>query len=451
LVRVHLVTRTTRQSPTHAFATPSWFRYGVIALAVAVLCSCRSTEPSYRVAQWTDGDGAVHKTATPAVSPTIKESIRGQSPAQQAAYLPTQVLDGGPPPRDGLGGACCPEGCQLGPDGCYVGPNGAGVPCSPEGAPCNTGCACCGPDGLRGPDDEYLCDGGDFGSPAAVVKGGDVVGLEREDAIAHYDTIDGRTVVTPSNKVCIYAPRFAAIRQVVDLRALARIDAAHGEILNVGPARLREKDKVATSLAEIEPNIHRVRTPPSLLRERDQAGELDRDRRVAVTLGNVAPYANFTVIRTGELVGTDVVKLARSSLNAITWAGDQAAQVVLDSRRAIADVGVKTPGTIYLLVEPNNPKLRLIKCASTSAAQPGEEVEFTLRFDNVGDRVIGNVTILDSLTNRLEYIDGSQKCSMKADFDTRANEGDSLKLRWEIQEPVKKGEGGVIQFRCRVR
>jgi hypothetical protein len=31
------------------------------------------------------------------------------------------------------------------------------------------------------------------------------------------------------------------------------------------------------------------------------------------------------------------------------------------------------------------------------------------------------------------------------------NEAESLVLRWEIIEPMKPGEGGVIRFRCRVR
>jgi uncharacterized repeat protein (TIGR01451 family) len=194
-----------------------------------------------------------------------------------------------------------------------------------------------------------------------------------------------------------------------------------------------------------------VKDADSLLRGREHAGELDRERRVAVTLGTVAAYANLQTIRTGEVIGEDIVRIARSSLAAITWSGDQAAQVLLNNQKAQALVSERTPGTIYLLIEPNNPKLRLIKLASTDSAHPGDEVEFTLRFDNVGDRVIGNVTILDSLTTRLEYIEGTQKCSEQAQFEARVNEGDSLKLRWMLTEPLKPGEGGVIQFRCRVR
>ena len=70
----------------------------------------------------------------------------------------------------------------------------------------------------------------------------------------------------------------------------------------------------------------------------------------------------------------------------------------------MAVVGLKQPGVVYQTDEPGDPRLRLIKCASKHHALPGEEVEFTLRFDNIGDQVIGNVTIIDNLTTRLEYV-----------------------------------------------
>ena len=63
--------------------------------------------------------------------------------------------------------------------------------------------------------------------------------------------------------------------------------------------------------------------------------------------------------------------------------------------------------------------------------------------------MIGNVTIVDSLTTRLEYVEDSQKSSLDSRTSRpQANEGDSLMLRWEIDEPLKPGEGGVMQFRC---
>jgi len=395
---------------------PAWFRYGAIALATAVLCSCTSSKPEYRVAH---SSGA---------------NIRGQSPepaSSQIRFMPAET-------PSHLTADQISQARRL-PDGF-------------QPAPCGPGdCLCCNNAPIRGPNDEYLCDGGDYGLPVGVRADWRIEGLEPQDTIAHYDTVDGRTVVTPSNKLCIYAPRFAAVRQVIDLRAYARYDAAAGAIQPVSPARIDEQEEAASSLAQLEPSIHRVNQPPGLLRDRKQPGELDRDRRLAATIGTLAPYANLQIVRSGEFIGEDRVKIARASLAAITWAGDQAAQVLLNSQRAHAEVSVQSPGTIYHLREPNNPKLRLVKLASTGVAAPGDEVEFTLRFDNVGDRVIGNVTIVDNLTTRLEYVPDSQKSSLPANFTTEPNEGESLILRWEIIEPLQPRQGGVLQFRARVR
>lgn len=61
------------------------------------------------------------------------------------------------------------------------------------------------------------------------------------------------------------------------------------------------------------------------------------------------------------------------------------------------------------------------------------------------------MTIIDNLTTRLEYVPDTAQCSLRANFLTEENYGESLVLRWEILEPMKPGEGGVIRFRCRVR
>jgi uncharacterized repeat protein (TIGR01451 family) len=389
----------------------------VIALAMIVLCSCTTTQPEYRIAEST--------------------TIRGQSPEPASPSLGSELRFSADQP-----------GSIIVDDQVQQPPCQTNAACSACGG---GGCVCCNNTPYLGPHDEYLCDGGDFGMPAGVSADWHVHGLEPEDTIAHYDTVDGRTIITPSNKLCIYAPRFAAVRQVVDVREYDRSVAPGGALQEITPTPLADRNRANAALAEFKANVDRAKLPPSLLRERQHPGELDRDRRVEETIGSLAPYANLQVIRTGEIIGTDIVKIARSSLAAITWAGDQAAQVILDNRRAQADVSVQSPGTIYHLFLPNNPKLRLIKLASKGSAVPGEEVEFTLRFDNVGDRVIGNVTIVDNLTTRLEYVPDSQKSSVPSTFSTQANEGGSLVLRWELSEPLMPGHGGVLQFRCRVR
>jgi len=457
---------------------PAWFRYGVIALATLVLCSCSQARPEYRVAH---SSGASIRGQSPntisvlpgseAVSAEIKlvdADIKLFNPAIPTHLSDDEIEQAQPLPEDFKLPLCTFGGCSCCDEAPIHEPHiAADIPTHLTSAqidqalvvragfetpPCAAGgCFCCNNAPIRGPNDEYLCDGGDFGLPAGVRADWKIEGLEQEDTIAHYETIDGRTIVTPSNKLCIYAPRFAAVRQVIDLRAYAQYHAPVGAIQPIGPVKTHEQQGAVSSLADIEPSIDRAREPASLLRERKQPGELDRDRRAAAIIGSLAPYANFEIIRTGTIIGEDRMKVARASLAAIAWAGYQAPQVMLDSRRAHAEVSVQSPGTIYHLLEPNNPKLRLCKLASKGAAVPGEEVEFTLRFDNVGDRVIGNVTIVDNLTTRLEYVPESQKSTLEANFFTQPNEGDSLVLRWEIIEPLPPGKGGVLQFRARVR
>ena len=100
---------------------------------------------------------------------------------------------------------------------------------------------------------------------------------------------------------------------------------------------------------------------------------------------------------------------------------------------------------------PDHPCLRVIKTASTKTARPGDIVDFTIRFDNMGDQAVSHMVLIDNLTTRLEYVAGSAQSSRPADFSTEENEGESLVLRWEFNEPLPLGAGGLVRFHCRVR
>ena len=115
---------------------------------------------------------------------------------------------------------------------------------------------------------------------------------------------------------------------------------------------------------------------------------------------------------------------------------------MLDRKMAVgADQRGKVAGDLHRRPAAGLPRLRVVKVASTPFAEPGDEVAFTIRFDNVGNQVLGNVAILDSLSTRLEYIAGSAQCSREAQFTTAANEGDSVVLRCELADPLKAGHG----------
>jgi uncharacterized repeat protein (TIGR01451 family) len=302
-----------------------------------------------------------------------------------------------------------------------------------------------------GPSDEYLCDGGDFGTPAGVREDWVVEGLEEEDAVGHYDTVDGRVVVTPSNRVCIYAPRFAAVRRVVNLVAHEQPQFINEMREEQVPLRAVEAQPLASSRQRHAVSINLGERPASLFRQRQQAGGLENLQATMDAYTSLAAYANLEIIRTGEVSAAERPLLERSIESAITWTGDQAPQVVFGVKMAQGMIGVRQPGIVYQTDEPNRPRLRLLKLASRGHALPGEEVEFTLRFDNIGDQVIGNVTIVDNLSTRLEYVPESAQSSVDANFLTEPNAAGSTILRWEITDPVEPGEGGVLRFRVKVR
>ena len=395
-----------------------------MALATIVMCSC--SRPLTATAQGIDEDTVIISdndgaTVSDGVTPTPSDV----APSAPIFLRRTDIVE---EPRPQMSYSC--ESC--GPDGV-----GATI-CDPYGR-------------VIGPSDEYLCDGGDFHSPAGVRADWVVEGLEQEDAVAHYDTVDGRLIVVPSNRVCIYAPRFAAVRRVVNLMAHEQPLFVNEILEEESPAKAADAQPVASSLQRHAVAINLAKRPPILFRQRQQAGELEQLYATMEAYNSVAPYSLLEIIQTGQVDNMETPRLAAATKSAITWTSVQAPQVVINNKKAQEIDGLRQVGIIYQADEPDNPRLRLVKLASCGHALPGEEVEFTLRFDNIGDQVIGNVTIVDNLSTRLEYIAGSAVSSVDANFITEPNPAGSTILRWEIQDPVDPGKGGVLRFRTRVR
>jgi len=426
----------TTAAPNHR--PPAWFRYGIVAVATLILCSCRAIGPvnsallDGSLAAIAQSQPAPHNDSAIVRSAGHENSARQQTlpPVVPAIYI--QDTHTAPP---AIHQAQYQERLRK-----------VGY----EYSPCQD-CACATDSSTIGPRDEYLCDGGDYGTPAAVRKDWHLDGLQQEDTVAHYDTVDGRTVITPSNRVCIYAPRFGVVRREIDLYEYARYDRSVGINDTLALAKIDETERAIAAQTDLEPSIHRAENPPSLLRERQQSGELDQELNVAEFDGSLAPYADLQIIRLGTISNNEKVLVARASLAAITWTGDQGPQVTIDSQQAHAALGQRQAGVVYQQKDPTKPRLRLVKLASAGSAQPGEEIEFTLRFDNIGSQVMGNVTIVDHLTTRLEYVADSATASVEAAFSLQPGDsGGSKVLRWEIKEPLEAGKGGILQFKCKV-
>src|SRR5690606_36043043 len=135
-----------------------------------------------------------------------------------------------------------------------------------------------------------------------------------------------------SNRVCIYSPRFAVVRQVTDLQEYARYDNPMGFGQLTSLAKIDENEKASTSLAKTEASLNRNADSSSLLAERQQAGELEHNTHLAADIGTLSPYANLQIVQTGAITGEERIELARAGLAAVTWTADQAPRITIDSR-----------------------------------------------------------------------------------------------------------------------
>jgi uncharacterized repeat protein (TIGR01451 family) len=302
------------------------------------------------------------------------------------------------------------------------------------------------------PKDEYLRDGGDRNMPAGIGRDSEVKGLEMEDAVAHFDTLDGRTIVEPSNEVHIYSPRFGAVRQVVGLVANEQKIASSGVTEDIALDKPTHTQLVGSAKQNIQLDNQIGARLPHAYRMKQGDGAVSTAVGPRSFQNDFKAYENLTVIRMGVYENSEKMMLAKSAQAAVSWIENQAVQVILDKRGPMTAVKAEKLESVYRVeLEKGNPKLQLVKVASTPFAKPGEDVWFTLRFDNIGNQAIGNVTILDSLSTRLEYVENSAQCSREGSFSTTANEGDSAVLRFELKDKLEVGQGGVIRFRCKVR
>ncbi len=153
-----------------------------------------------------------------------------------------------------------------------------------------------------------------------------------------------------------------------------------------------------------------------------------------------------------DLSSEDASLVFDGAVAAQGWSSGQGVAVSTELVNAFSNAYLEGPATIYQIKDDTKTsKLRVIKVANKDAARSGELVEFTLRFENIGEELIGNVTILDSLSPRLRYVDGTAQSSVPTDLVASLNEQGALILRWEITDPLAPKEFGVVRFICKVQ
>lgn len=302
------------------------------------------------------------------------------------------------------------------------------------------------------PADEYIQNGGDKDQQVNIRKNWDVHNLDEADTVVHYHTVDGDVRVNATNSTPVYAPRFAAVRRLDGTHHVKRTEL-------VGQATLDLERRQFTGQT-LEEQVQQNQMPGrnigqqtiQLFAEEIPPTQFKGETGVIEDSNNFKATEGLQVQHDVKIDSADKARLSKNALPAEDWTENAAVQVVIDGFIA-KDIGtMKASGTTtgYQMPEGRD-RLEITKKASASDAKPGDIIEFTIAYKNVGDQLIGNVTIVDHIHRRLQFIDDSETSDREGNFFMLDETTDSVVLRWEITEHLDIGESGVVTFKCRVR
>ncbi len=339
---------------------------------------------------------------------------------------------------------------QFPPEFCPPGhPAAGGLPFPPV-VPAWIGGAAIAPIPAHFPD-EYLCDGGDREYPVRY-DADTRLGLDTEDTVVEYTDHIGGEHVKPTNRVCVYAPRFGAMRSVslpvlgTSVDQIASADRfSHG-------AGLQNRDVTGIHKDNLAVGKYRTRQRASDIDVNAWPMEMDQTQVVAGYEMLQNTFEDFQFVRSGLLTQTEEVFLARGVQSAAVWTRDQYPIVAAQTDQAQEVVAEFRAQELIGRKDLNKPgKLRIVKLADKSVAQPGDVVTFTIRYDNLGDLPLYDIRIIDNLTPRLQYIEDSETSDRAGRLVLQDNEEGSLILEFHFDDPLAGHEGGVVTFQARVR
>ena len=297
---------------------------------------------------------------------------------------------------------------------------------------------------------EYIFDGGDHDPKVRLREDLTQVGLDAEDTVIQYETVDGKTNVESGCRVAIYAPRFGSVRKRQSTRERELAMRAQATLRPDGPGIFRDQlPPVNVSKPIKSSNSDNVRVVEAF---RDRRRPMPAELVLPMVTVSEAfkPFEDLSLIRNGDLKSTDLAKLAKSTAAARSWTNVDELNVLIDGKEAIDVTGAKKAADITIY-EYKGARIRLCKVASDQMANPGDVISFTIRFDNVGEQPLKSLVVTDSLAPRLEYVEKSQQASVAADFSISPNVVGSSVLRWELENGLKPGDGGLVRFSCKVR
>ncbi len=299
--------------------------------------------------------------------------------------------------------------------------------------------------------DEYLLDGGDRNFPLHREQIG-YSGLDTEDTIADYTDNKGKKHILPSNRVAIYSPRFAAVRSISGPEAGIGVDKlASAADLNRGVG-MRTRLAPTNHSQRVSTDGVRMRSRASGL-EAPSIGEgLEQHTYASEHVKLLNAFEDLHFIRRGEFLRSEEARLSLGIQNAIVWSRDLYPVATASITAGNEVVAHFKPQELVGVEDRSKPgTLRIIKLADRNTALPGEVVTFTIRYDNLGDHELQELTIIDNLTSRLEYVKESAKSDRDGQLDVTDNGEGSSVLTLRLKDQLPGHQGGVLTFQARVR
>ena len=260
-----------------------------------------------------------------------------------------------------------------------------------------------------------------------------------------------QTRLLPTNTVCVYAPRFAAVR------------------VGLGPNQA-ELIEVLSGAEQVQTQVtQRVRQNPLRL-TMNQSPEQNRVRsRPSGAISNVKVSNHFEL---RVLDGMNLVTHVAGHVRDVGPQIESLRQFPEQNREQSHTMGIKTaegpvvtgiiegagqsvmawkPQELASVEEPPiKPGLAVVKQVDASEAEPGDQLTYRITYRNMGNIPVTSVSVIDSLLPRLEYVKGSAQGPKGAVFTASENEAGSTELRWDIGV-VPPGETGSVSFQAKVR
>ena len=301
--------------------------------------------------------------------------------------------------------------------------------------------------------DEYLCDGGDRALPIHY-DGQTRNGLDTEDTVAEFTDHTGKNRVRPTNRVCVYAPRMSTVRTISRPHEGTTLDEIAGVGHSVGTdqmhTRLMAKHHVKNEMS----SRVMVRSRASGLESEQFQGNFSQVKRLVVHEKLLNVYQDLAFVQFGKIETKDAARLNFGIQASLIWTREESPIIAAKTETAMTGTYEAHAATIVGIDDKKSDQpgdLRLVKLADKQSGKPGEEIEFTIRYDNMGPNTVHHVRIVDNLTPRLAYVEDSATSDRDGRLVVQDNGEGSLVLMWEMTNPLPPQTGGVVSFKARIR